>query len=376
MAANLCSASANTDLGHFPSGPKSTDPGHSFRFNNRPSLLCFGDPTAVEERKPPGAPERALWLAILYAFGTPVFLRTGYLNQNMMLGHIAFWGFLAMWNPTGSERWSTRARFVLGGLAGGTAILFDYSGGVLLAGLFVYGFLKRFREAAVADAVRHAVSFGLGAAGPILVLWFYQYEAFGNPFLPGQHWMPPVEWIDRGYQGVSGPQLELVWRLAFDYRFGIFVTCPLFLLALASPWAWRNVRHRVPPLELATMLAFFGAQTSVVWPGIFMPMASIDMVVRQRSPGVGAWATETCAIASDSSAATRKGRVRWFMVRPWDREGVVGWSPGRSARLSRDGSTGRPPWRRGTPWRRRRSAHRHGSASTRHRASAIPRTGS
>lgn len=65
MAANLCTAIANTDLGHFPSGPKSTDPGHSFRFNNRPSLLCFGDPTAVEERKPPGAPERALWLAIL-----------------------------------------------------------------------------------------------------------------------------------------------------------------------------------------------------------------------------------------------------------------------------------------------------------------------
>ena len=52
----------------------------------------------------------ALWLSLLYAFGTPVFFRTGFLNQNMMLGHIAFMGFVAMWNPGGSERWSTTAR--------------------------------------------------------------------------------------------------------------------------------------------------------------------------------------------------------------------------------------------------------------------------
>ena len=44
----------------------------------------------------------AMWLALLYAFGTPVFFRTGFLNHNVMLGHIAFAGFLAIWNPGGT----------------------------------------------------------------------------------------------------------------------------------------------------------------------------------------------------------------------------------------------------------------------------------
>jgi len=204
-----------------------------------------------------GREKTAIWLAVLYAFGTPVFLRTGYLNQNLMLGHIVFAGFLTLWNPWASTRFSERSRNLIAGLTGGIALLFDYSGAVLLACLYGYGFIKAYRAGRIASAIRFSVEYALGAIGPILLLWFYQYEAFGNPFLPGQHWMPPVEWIDRGYQGVSGPQLELIGRLAFDYRFGIFVTCPLFLLALAAPWAFRAFRDRVPPLELGTMLAFF-----------------------------------------------------------------------------------------------------------------------
>ena len=40
-----------------------------------------------------GSDRTAFWLALLYAFGTPVFYRTGYLNHNLMLGHFVFFGF-------------------------------------------------------------------------------------------------------------------------------------------------------------------------------------------------------------------------------------------------------------------------------------------
>src|SRR5204863_6413819 len=52
----------------------------------------------------------AMWLALLYAFGTPVFFRTGFLNHNLMLGHIAFAGVLCVWNPWNGTRLSARTR--------------------------------------------------------------------------------------------------------------------------------------------------------------------------------------------------------------------------------------------------------------------------
>ena len=199
----------------------------------------------------------ALWLSLLYAFGTPVFFRTGYLNQNMMLGHFTFMGFVTMWNPSGSDRWSTRVRFFLGGLAGGAALLLDYSGVVLLLGLFVYGLAKRLRVAAPADAFRHACWYVLGTLGPVFLLWFYQWQSFGHPFYPGQHWMAPVEWIELGYQGYGWPQLELFLALAFDYRFGFFVSSPLMLLAVVYPFVGRKDPRLLPNLELAFILSLF-----------------------------------------------------------------------------------------------------------------------
>jgi hypothetical protein len=202
----------------------------------------------------------ALWLSVLYAFGTPVFFRTGFLNHNMMLGHVAFLGFLAMWNPGGTAWSSTRVRYVLGGLAGGAALLFDYSGVVLLLGLFFYGIGKRWQlTVSPRDTARHGALYVLGTLPPVLLLWFYQYMSFGNAFLPGQHWMPPVEWIERGYQGFSLPSLDLLRSLAIDYRYGLFTTCPLFLLALAAPLLDRGKRRVVPAFESAFLLSLFVA---------------------------------------------------------------------------------------------------------------------
>jgi len=202
----------------------------------------------------------ACWLALLYGFGTPVFFRTGYLNHNLMLGHLAFFGFVAMWNPGHGKRWSSRTRFFLGGLSGGAAFLFDNSGVVLLLGLFVYGLIQRRRAASddprrIFDVARHGLWYVLGTLGPVGLLWFYQWKSFGSPLYPGQHWMPPVEWIELGYQGFGWPQLGLLLSLAFDYRYGLFVTCPLFLLAPVALLVNRGERRIMPGLELTAMLA-------------------------------------------------------------------------------------------------------------------------
>jgi hypothetical protein len=204
-----------------------------------------------------GSDRTATWLALLYAFGTPVFFRTGFLNHNLMLGHIAFAGFLAMWNPAAWPQPTLRMRYLLAGAAGGTAVLFDYSGVVFLLGLFGYGLIRRALAGTRTDAVVHGAWYVLGSIPPILLLWFYQWRAFGNPFLPGQHWMPPVEFIDRGYQGYGGPQIELLLSLAFDHRYGLFAAGPILALAFAAPMLDRGRARALPRLEELTCLALF-----------------------------------------------------------------------------------------------------------------------
>lgn len=200
-----------------------------------------------------GSEKTALWLALLYAFGTPVFFRTGYLNHNLMLGHIAFFGFLCLWSPGELIPWRPKSRVFVAGITGGAAVLFDYSGVVVLLGLFVYAFYRDWLASDSRSAIRAGGWYVAGAVGPILLLWFYQWRSFGNPFLPGQHWMPPVEWIELGYQGVGLPQLELFLALGFDYRFGLFTSGPIFLLALASPWINRGLGRRILTPEMCVL---------------------------------------------------------------------------------------------------------------------------
>ncbi|MBS1788239.1 MAG: hypothetical protein JST85_10975 [Acidobacteria bacterium] len=232
---------------------------------------------------------KAFWLALLYAFGTPVFFRTGFLNHNLMLGHFVFIGFLAMWNPSHDKKWSSLTRFFLGGLAGGTAFLFDNSGVVMLLGLFVYGLIQRWRIATddprrLSDVVHHGFRYFLGTLPPVGLLWFYQWQSFGHPFYPGQQWMPPVEWIELGYQGFGWPKLSLLLSLAFDYRYGLFVVCPLFLLAVAAPFLNRGVKRlAIPTFELTTMLVFFVALW-IFFSGVNYTRLQFNTGIRYLSP--------------------------------------------------------------------------------------------
>lgn len=171
-----------------------------------------------------GSDRVALALSLVYAFGTPVFFRTGYLNHNLLLAHACLLGLLALWVEAPS-----RARVAAAGLAGGACVLFDYSGVVPLAGLGVFA-LARARSA------RAALWYAAGAAAPIALLLLYQWRSFGNPFLPAQAWMPRVPGADVGFRGMGWPAADLLWANLFDYRYGLLASCPLLLLALAAPW--------------------------------------------------------------------------------------------------------------------------------------------
>lgn len=219
-----------------------------------------------------GSDRAALWLSLLYAFGTPVFYRAGILNQNMMIGHLGFLAFLLLWNPGADARFSHRLRIAAAGFAGGVCLTCDYSGALMLGFLFCYAVVKLRQQHAPQPFRTATLWYAAGAAGPILLLWYYQWKCFGNFILPVEHWMPllPGEAMHAGYQGFTLPRAHLIGLLLFDYRFGLFVVCPLMLLALASPWLNRGAARRVPALEFAAVWAisvgfvvFFGGWASV-----------------------------------------------------------------------------------------------------------------
>ncbi len=193
----------------------------------------------------------ALWLTVLYAFGTPIFFRTGYLNQNALLAHAGLLAFAALWNPGGMWRMKASRRYLVAGAAAGMGVLLDYSGVVLLAALVAYGAIKAWQDAE--NAKRLVFQFAAGASGPLALLAFYQWRSFGNPLLPAQNWMPAVAFVNEGYRGMGWPAADMLWANLFDYRYGLLVSCPLLLLACGA--LWKKLRGLgIPKLEFWFLL--------------------------------------------------------------------------------------------------------------------------
>jgi hypothetical protein len=203
----------------------------------------------------------SLGMSFLYGFGTPVFFRTGYLNQNLMVGIFGFIAFILLWQLGDFSRRNIRRRFAAAGFLGGLAFLCDYSGGIVLLMLGGYGFLRRMDSVSLRDSISDSLRYVAGALGPLILLWFYQWRSFGHPLYPPQHFMPPQIYSDTGYQGVFWPSGELLWMLLFNFQFGLFITAPVLLLAFLAPILSCFKKNIVPLRETLFILIFFSVFT-------------------------------------------------------------------------------------------------------------------
>jgi hypothetical protein len=198
----------------------------------------------------------AALLAALYALATPVLLRTGQLNHNLLVGHFALFAFLLLWRPWDDPARPRRPCYLLAGLLAGWAVVLDYSGLIVLLVLGPYALVRRAALPATIRSPRDLPEFALGVIASLAVLLGCQWLAFGNPFYPAQFYMPPATYTYLGYRGMSVPQPDLLLETAFGMRYGLFTSAPLLLLALYVP-AWRQDGGRlVGRRELWCILAF------------------------------------------------------------------------------------------------------------------------
>ncbi len=189
-----------------------------------------------------GGPRRALALALVFAFATPMFFRTAFLNQNAIVAHLvlAAWVLRVGLNPRSRDVVpSTRSLVGIGALLG-LAIVNDYSA-IPLAVMFGLWILHEgWQRAGWAGALRDGMTYNAGAAATLMLLFGYQWLAFGHPLWPAQRYMPATEYSVRGWFGFTPPTPGLLWANLFDPRFGLFVFCPLLLLAFAKPLVRRT----------------------------------------------------------------------------------------------------------------------------------------
>lgn len=212
-----------------------------------------------------GAERPALWGALLFAFGTPIFFRSGFLNQNLILAYCTFGAFLALtWRRAGQPPGGSLQpmRVAGAGLLLGIGLVCDYSAMPLLVVFGLWIVAMGWRSGRLGTAIAAGAQFTLGAAGPIAVLLAYQYAAFGNALLPAQVYMPSTDLSVDGWNGLRLPHPGLLWRNLFDPGYGLFVFCPMLLAAVVAPWYRRrpggmSAEDTVLALAAAAGLYFF-----------------------------------------------------------------------------------------------------------------------
>ena len=215
----------------------------------------------------------ALILALLYAFATPVFFRTGTLNHNILTAHFGFAAFCLAAPPRGWRIFTPSRREALAGFLAGLCILLDYTGFFLAAPLGLLALWQARQNGRPVLAV--GLRFAAGAAGPVLLLWWYQWRSFGHPFFPGQRWMPALPWIEEeGFRGVTLPQWRWAWRLWLDPAYGLLTSCPLFVLAF---WP----KPALQALGLARTAFLYGA-TAALW----LFVSGVDYNAIQDNTGI------------------------------------------------------------------------------------------
>lgn len=178
-------------------------------------------------------PTRATTLTFLLGFATPLFFRTTSLNHNMFVMYFSFAAFVLLWPPRADGAQVSRRNRLLAGLAGGLVVATDYIGLIMLPVLYGYLLLPRMRAVSFATSFRESLAMVVGSLPAVVFLLFTQWAMYGNPFTPGQYWMPDQNiYTTEGMRGFTLPDPELFLQNLFHPGFGLYVWAPIFLLAL------------------------------------------------------------------------------------------------------------------------------------------------
>ncbi len=200
---------------------------------------------------------QALWLSLLFGFGTPLFFRTGILKNNMLLMYAIFIAFYLLWVRSGMKYPVSIKRRLGAGFFCGLGLAFDFSGVVPLLVFYGYLVVKRLSTVSLKTSIGESIFFVLGSIPPVLFLLYSQWSMYGDPFLPGQYWMPDVNYTDSGFRGFSWPTFDLLYLNLFDLSYGMYAYGPILILGLIPTYFYNRNNLILPRPERILVVVFF-----------------------------------------------------------------------------------------------------------------------
>jgi hypothetical protein len=151
-------------------------------------------------------------------------------------------------------------RLAAAGLLAGSAVLVEYTAALAAGPLFLYAVWT------ARQRLRAAIGFGLASIPPQAGLLAYHDYAYGSPLRVGyQNNVSQTfqSWHHEGFMGISTPTLRGLLGSYFDPARGLFVYCPMLLLAPIGIWVmFRRKQQREPAIFLGVLFVLYSYFTS------------------------------------------------------------------------------------------------------------------
>jgi hypothetical protein len=196
----------------------------------------------------------AFWTAIAFGFGTLFFPFGTLLFDHNVTAIFLVGAFYLLFLQRQGGRWTA-----LAGLLAGMAAITNYVAALPVGFLGIYLLITCWRRAGLGSAVKAALWYGAGLAGPLAAICAYNQVCYGSPFALSNAFQNPnfIEtgpvWL--GMFGVPDPAVALILLIS-PFR-GIFYGAPILAMGVYGLWRMRGAFAAEMWLFIAIGLTFY-----------------------------------------------------------------------------------------------------------------------
>lgn len=195
----------------------------------------------------------AVFAALATGLGSPIWAYATLLWAHALVGACLLFAFAAalMLDPVvpgGEALWG----FIAGAMAG-WATVSEYPAAPASAILACFA-LARVWDSGWSRRLRVAGGVAIGAGLCVAALMLYLHAAFGSVLHTSYSYYDPAAfpWMNRGFHGLRYPRLDVVFKLLFGLKRGLFIAAPVLLAAPVGLYLLRK-RSATRTAALAAM---------------------------------------------------------------------------------------------------------------------------